>query len=98
MISASVNALAGVMLANQAEFVSPSFMNWHRSGELIVYVVLGGTGTLLGPILGAIVAMTFEVWLETVTEHWRLGFGLLLILAALRPQGGVMTLIRGGRR
>ena len=98
VISACITALAGVLLANQAEFVSPSFMNWHRSGELIVYVVLGGAGTLLGPILGAIVAMTFEAWLATVTEHWRLGFGLLLILAALRPQGGIVALIRGGRR
>ena len=59
VISACVTALAGVMLANQAEFVSPSFMNWHRSGELIVYVVLGGPGTLLGPVVGTILAMGF---------------------------------------
>lgn len=98
VISACITALAGVMLANQAEFVSPSFMNWHRSGELIVYVVLGGPGTLLGPILGTLVAMGFEEGLAALTEHWRLGFGLLLILAALRPKGGLLALIRGGRR
>lgn len=98
MISACITSLAGVMLANQAEFVSPSFMNWHRSGELIVYVVLGGAGTLLGPILGTVVAMGFEEALAAVTEHWRLGFGLLLILAALRPTGGLAALLRGRGR
>lgn len=98
VISACITALAGVMLANQAEFVSPSFMNWHRSGELIVYVVLGGPGTLLGPVLGTLVAMGFEEALAAFTEHWRLGFGLLLILAALRPKGGLLALIRGGRK
>lgn len=97
VISACLTALAGVLLANQAEFVSPSFMNWHRSGELIVYVVLGGPGTLLGPVVGTILAMGFEEWLASLTEHWRLGFGLLLIFAALRPKGGLLALIRGGR-
>ena len=41
-------------LANQAEFVSPAFMTWQRSGELIVMVVLGGIGTLVGAIVGAV--------------------------------------------
>lgn len=87
VISAAITALAGVILANQAGFVSPALMSWHRSGELIVFAVLGGPGTLIGPVVGAIAAMGFEEALAAVTEHWRLGFGLLLIAAALRPKG-----------
>ncbi|WP_241963307.1 branched-chain amino acid ABC transporter permease [Paracoccus suum] len=87
VISAAVTSLAGVIMANQAGFVSPALMNWHRSGELIVFVVLGGPGTLVGPIIGAIAAMSFEEGLAALTQHWRLGFGLVLIAAALRPKG-----------
>lgn len=90
VISAAITAVAGVILANQADFVSPAMMSWHRSGELIVFAVLGGAGTLIGPILGAILAMGFEEGLAAVTEHWRLGFGILLILAALRPKGWML--------
>lgn len=86
VISAAITAVAGVILANQAGFVSPGMMNWHRSGELIVFTVLGGPGTLIGPVIGAIAAMSFDDGLAAITEHWRLGFGLLLILAALRPK------------
>src|SRR4028118_1065865 len=45
--------LAGCLLANQAEFVSPAYMTWQRSGELIFMVVLGGLGSLHGAVIGA---------------------------------------------
>ena len=51
-----VLALAGGLLANHSEFVSPGLLNWTLSGELMVMVLLGGLGTLFGPVIGAAVA------------------------------------------
>ena len=59
-ISGAMCATAGVLLANQSEFVSPAFMTWQRSGELLVMVILGGVGSLWGAILGAIAFLALE--------------------------------------
>ena len=96
VISGAMTAIAGVILANQASFVSPSYMNWHRSGELVVMVVLGGIGNLLGAIAGATLALLLEEWLALFTEHWRLIFGTLLILVVLFSRDGLTGLF-GGR-
>lgn len=95
VISGAMTAIAGVILANQASFVSPSYMNWHRSGELVVMVVLGGIGNLLGAIAGATLALLLEEWLALFTEHWRLIFGALLILVVLFSRDGLTGLFRG---
>jgi len=50
VISGAGAGLSGALLANAAEFVGPAYMSWQRSGELIVMVVLGGMGTLFGPV------------------------------------------------
>jgi branched-chain amino acid transport system permease protein len=97
VISGAMTSVAGVLLANQAGFVSPAFMTWHRSGELIVMVVLGGIGTLTGAIGGAILALLLEEWLAIFTEHWRLIFGAMLILVALYSPTGVAGLIARAR-
>lgn len=89
VIAGALAGLAGVLLANQAEFVSPAYMSWQRSGELIVMVVLGGMGTLVGPIGGAIAFLLLEDWLAHFSEHWKLGLGVLLVLLVLFTRGGI---------
>ncbi|MHA6345324.1 branched-chain amino acid ABC transporter permease [Roseivivax sp. CAU 1761] len=101
VISGCMTSVAGVFLANQAEFVSPAFMSWHRSGELIVMVVLGGIGTLTGAIGGAVAALLLEEFLGALTEHWRLWFGVFLVLMVLfSPRGitGALERMGLGRR
>ncbi|WP_265500424.1 branched-chain amino acid ABC transporter permease [Paracoccus beibuensis] len=97
VISGAMTAVAGVMLANQASYVSPAFMNWHRSGELVVMVVLGGIGNLLGAIAGATLALLLEEWLAVLTDHWPLIFGTLLILVVMFSRDGLTGLFRGRR-
>ncbi|MGR3270358.1 branched-chain amino acid ABC transporter permease, partial [Thalassococcus profundi] len=94
VISACITAVAGVMLANQAQFVSPAFMSWHKSGELIVMVVLGGVGTLAGPIAGAVAALMLEEWLGALSEHWKLYFGIFLVLMVLFSPHGITGMLR----
>lgn len=100
VIAGMICGLAGFLLANQTGFVSPSYMTWQRSGELIVMVVLGGLGSLHGAILGAAAFLMLEEWLSGYTEHWKMIFGPFLVLVALYGRGGLIGALRrigGGR-
>jgi branched-chain amino acid transport system permease protein len=98
VIAGTLCGLAGFLLGNQAEFVSPAYMHWQRSGELILMVLLGGTGTLYGPILGALAFSLLEEVLSRLTEHWKAILGLLLILSVLSAKGGIAGAIASWRR
>ncbi len=87
--------LAGALIANQTEYVSPGLLHWTRSGELLVMVILGGMGTLIGPVLGAAVLLLGEDLLAIFTEHWQLYLGPLLILVVLTTRRGVYGLLLG---
>ncbi len=95
-IASALCALAGVLLANEAEFVSPAFASWARSGDLMVMVILGGVGSLHGAILGAFAVVMAEEALGRLTQHWPLLFGPSLVLAVLFLRRGIAGI--GGRR
>ena len=98
VIAGMIAGVAGFLLANHILFVSPAYMSWQRSGELIVMVVLGGIGTLHGAVLGSLAFLLIEELLSTFTEHWKVIFGPLLILVVLFARGGLLGLLGGGRR
>jgi len=93
VISGMIAGLAGFFLANQTEFVSPAFVSWQRSGELIFMVVLGGVGSLHGAIIGALVFLFAEDVLSGWTEHWKVIFGPLIVLFVLFTRGGLVGLL-----
>lgn len=90
--------LAGALIANQTEYVSPALLHWTRSGELLVMVILGGMGTLIGPVLGAVALLLGEDLLASMTEYWQLYFGPFLVLVVLTTRRGIYGLLvgRGG--
>lgn len=92
-ISGAIAGLAGALLANQTEFVSPAFLHWSRSGELLVMVILGGVGTLFGPVLGAAAFLLIEDLLSGYTQHWMIVFGPLLVLIVLFAKRGLIGLL-----
>ena len=96
VIAAMIAGIAGVLLANEAEFVSPAYMTWQRSGELIFMVILGGLGSLHGAILGAAAFLLIEEVLAGFTEQWKLIFGPLLIVIAILGRGGLTGLLGRG--
>lgn len=98
VLAAAIAGLAGGLYAEFTEFVSPSYLSWQRSGEFLVMVVLGGAGTPVGAVIGTAGVILLEEFLAEFTEHWRLVFGPLLVLAALAGHGGFMRLIRGRAR
>jgi branched-chain amino acid transport system permease protein len=100
VISALVCVLAGMLMANLTRFVSPSYMAWTVSGELIVMTVLGGLGTLVGPIAGATALLLVEEalssfkigvpWLDNVVnQHWLALIGLFIIFVVLALKQGI---------
>jgi branched-chain amino acid transport system permease protein len=98
VISGTICGLAGALLANNTDFVSPAVMYWTRSGDLMVMVILGGMGTLFGPVIGTIVYLMLEEFLSQVTEYWALIMGPLLLLIVLFGRGGIVGLLERLRR
>jgi branched-chain amino acid transport system permease protein len=96
VIAGMIAGVAGLLLANHILFVSPAYMSWQRSGELIVMVVLGGMGTLHGAVIGSLAFLLIEEFLSTITEHWKVIFGPLLVLVVLFARGGLLGML-GGR-
>lgn len=103
-LSGAFGGLAGILLANEGAYVSPAMMSWVKSGDLIVIVVLGGMGTLFGPLYGTIAFFVLEESLPPLLdllrkgwgEYWQIVFGPLLVLIALYAKGGIDSLL--GRR
>lgn len=93
VISAEMCALGGYFLANLTGFVSPSLMSWMISGELIVMVLLGGAGTVVGPIVGATSLLLVEEGLKLLTEHWPLILGPIIVLIVLFLRKGIWGLL-----
>ena len=89
VISGCLCGVAGVLLANLTRFTSPAYMFWTVSGDLIVIVMLGGIGTVLGPLIGAAVFLILETLLSGYSDHWMLGFGLIIVLIALLAKRGL---------
>jgi branched-chain amino acid transport system permease protein len=94
VIAGTLCGLAGVLLANHTDFVSPAMMHWTRSGDLIVIVVLGGMGSPFGPLIGAIVLLVLEEVLSGVTEYWQIILGPMLLLVVLFARGGIDGMLR----
>lgn len=94
-ISAMMTGLAGALYADLNRFVSPSMLSWHMSGELIVLIILGGTGRLFGPVAGAMLYVIFEFALGGITERWQFFLGLILLGVVLFARGGLVGLLAG---
>src|SRR6516225_1808862 len=98
VISGALCGLAGALLANHTSFISPAIMHWTRSGDLIVMVVLGGLGSLFGPVIGAVIFLLLQEGLSRVTEYPDLILGPVLLLVAIYVHRGIGGLLEGRRR
>jgi branched-chain amino acid transport system permease protein len=98
VIAGTLCGLAGALLANHTDFVSPAMMYWTRSGDLIIMVVLGGMGSIFGPLFGAVALLVLEEVLSGITEYWQIILGPLLLLVVLFARGGIDGLLGKMRR
>lgn len=98
VLSGMITAVAGALFVDLNRFVSPSMLSWHMSGELIVLIILGGTGRLFGPLIGAVLYVLFEFALGGMVEHWQFFFGLILLGVVMFARGGIIGLFAGNTR
>ena len=98
VLAGVVCGIAGFLHANQSDFISPNVMSWTGSGDLLFMVILGGTGSAAGPLIGAMLYLVIQEALGSVTVYWTFYFGLCLLGVALFGTGGLMGALLRGRR
>jgi len=102
VIAGAMCGVAGLLLVNHTAYLTPDFMHWTRSGEIMFMVILGGVGTSAGPVLGALVLLVLEDTLSGVRgfvgQHWQLFIGAFLVLVVIFARRGLAGLLPGGGR
>ena len=106
VIAGTMCGVAGFLLANLTEFLTPEYMHWFRSGEIMIMMIMGGMGTLFGPIFGAAAYILLEEWIPEILElihtgwgeHWWVAFGPVLILLVLFAKRGLWGLLPDRKR
>ena len=98
VIAGAICGLAGALLVNHTAYLTPDFMHWTRSGEILFMVIMGGMGTVAGPVLGALALLLLESFLSSWTAHWQIILGPILVLVVLFAKRGLAGLLPGGAR
>jgi branched-chain amino acid transport system permease protein len=100
VLSGVLAGLAGYLAALQFGFVNPEIVSWHQSGAVLMMVILGGMGTLIGPIVGAFAFVLLEEFFKDDTvfgafaKHWQLMMGGLIVLVACFLPRGLVGLLQ----
>lgn len=88
-LSGMIAGLAGALAAQHTLYISPGLMGWTVSGEALVVVILGGLGTLVGPLVGAAAFVLLKHELSAVTTYWHLVVGGILIAVVMSRANGM---------
>lgn len=97
VIAGAFAGVAGFLYATQHGYVNPELLSWHKSGDALLMVILGGLGSLAGAVVGAASFVLLAEWFQDLTKHWQLLMGGFIIgLVVLLPQGiaGGFTTLR----
>jgi branched-chain amino acid transport system permease protein len=92
-LSGLITGLAGVVSAQHVMFISPGLMSWTVSGEALVVVILGGLGTLVGPIVGAAAFVLIKHEVSAITAYWHLVVGVILIAVVMSRANGIFGFV-----
>jgi branched-chain amino acid transport system permease protein len=95
VISGAITGLAGALFADLNRFVSPTMLSWQTSGEIMIFVILGGVGRIFGPVAGAALFILLEHTLGGLSEFWHIYLGAILLGVVLFARGGLYGVIAG---
>jgi len=95
VVSGTITGLAGALFADLNRFVSPTMFSWQTSGEILVFVILGGVARVCGPVAGAVLFVALEHLLGGLGDHWHIGLGAILLVVVLFARGGLIGLLAG---
>ena len=88
-ISSAIAGIAGIFAAQHTQYISPELLFWTVSGEVLIVVILGGLGTLVGPVAGAAIFVLLKHEVGNYTDHWHIVIGLLLIVTVMAGGRGI---------
>jgi branched-chain amino acid transport system permease protein len=94
IFSSAMAAFAGSLFVLFNGATSPEILHWFESGKILMYVVLGGIGTIVGPALGAVVFTFAEHYISSYTDAWLIYFGALFVVIVIVAPGGIFGLLR----
>ena len=94
-ISGAITGLSGALFADLNRFVSPTMFSWQTSGEIMIFVILGGVGRVFGPVAGAVLFIVLEHTLGGLSEFWHIYLGAILLGVVLFARGGLYGLFAG---
>lgn len=94
-LSGAITGLAGALFADLNRFVSPVMFSWQTSGEIMVFVILGGVGRVFGPVAGAALFILLEHSLGGLSDYWHIYLGAILLGTVLFARGGLFGLLAG---
>ncbi len=97
VIGGALAGLAGALLVNQTGLASPNLLHWMQSGTLMVMIVIGGVGSVMGGVVGAVLLMSCEEAFVEISPHWQIGLGLVLLAVVLWAPLGIAGLVGWGR-
>jgi branched-chain amino acid transport system permease protein len=83
VIAGAMGGVAGALLVNQTAYLTPDYMHWTRSGEIMFMVILGGMASAAGPLAGAAALLVVEDLLSSWTQHWQVILGPLLVISVI---------------
>lgn len=95
VLSGAITGLAGALFADLNRFVSPTMFSWQMSGEIIVFIILGGVARMFGPVVGAVLFVALEHFLGDLSDYWHIYLGFLLLGVVLFARGGVIGMLLG---
>lgn len=98
IVAGTFAGIAGVLFSIRNFIVTPNTLHWSMSAEAVLITLLGGPSSFFGPAIGAFVFVFLEEALTSVTEHWQIGLGLILIPIVLFVPGGLVGLVTGDAR
>lgn len=93
VLSAALAGLAGTLNAQFNLFVGPDSAHWTQSASVLVMLLIGGVGTLAGPVIGVTILLLLQNWLSSYTEYWNLVLGLIFIVFISSAREGVYGLV-----
>ncbi len=91
-IAGALAGVAGYLYALLFGFVTPEYLSWHQSGNVLLMVILGGTGSFGGAITGAFGFVAMQEFFSSWTKHWQLLMGGVIVTAVLFLPGGLAAL------
>jgi len=87
--SSLLAGVAGIVAAQHTQYISPELLFWTVSGEVLIVVILGGIGTLIGPMVGAVAFVLLKHQASNYTDYWHMVIGLILIAVVVAGGRGL---------